>query len=78
MVVRAPASHAVERVSSHLAQRPIRAQLSLLEQEEDGVRLRKLGCGSKAAIFGVVGVLRRLDYGVDRCVIERARAARDG
>ncbi len=76
MVVGSTAGHAFERVHGHRAQLRVGSQLRLLEQEQDGVGLRELGGGPKAAVFGVVSVLDRVvDDFVDETVLERARAA---
>src|SRR6266852_6663306 len=75
MVVGSTAGHPLERVHGHRAQLRVGSQLRLLEQEQDGIRLGKLGGGPKAAVLGVVSVLDRVEDFIDQRVVERPRAA---
>src|SRR6266851_2773714 len=75
MVVGSTAGHPLERVHGHRAQLWVGSQLRLLEQKQDGVLLRKLGGGAKAAVLGVVSVLDRVEDFVDETVLERTRTA---
>ena len=76
VVVRRTAGHALQRVYGHLAQLFVAAQLCLLEQQQDGLGLRKFRRHTKAAELRVVRAANRLEDGIDQGGVELTRATR--